>query len=288
MAFEHRSESVLGILSQAPRDFEAWEKLAKPPEIYDPPQRAQTCCTRCVYQSLRSTACCIAPIARVCSAPCCQIKMEKISDSDEWLVRMLQTGTHPNFPEALKGVWWLQDNVAAEGVMTFHDAEWTTASVGMKSSKYNWTVDACNLWGVVLTGNFWIRGGRHLFEFSPNRKWISISVSNPGGSHWIYVIQPGDVFKTPDGEVMDLTPGEDMMRVSYATLDTKSEVGFKYLMRRIAYLDADGKLVKTPNFEKLLKVATSNPQHCCGSCGCLDCGDHALHNIENTGLEVEQ
>ena len=31
----------------------------------------------------------------------------RISDSDEWLVRMLQTGTHPNFPEALKGVWWL-------------------------------------------------------------------------------------------------------------------------------------------------------------------------------------
>ena len=118
----------------------------------------------------------------------------------------------------------------------------------------------------------------HLFEYSPDHKWIHITYRTSSTSNWVYVIQPGDVFKTPDGQVIDVTPGEDMMRVSYASLDTKDKITFQYLVRRVAYLDADGKLVKTPNYDKLMKVAESSTQFCT----CCDCGDSKANAIQRT------
>ena len=146
-----------------------------------------------------------------------------------------------------------------------------------KISKYNWTIDAWNLWGLILTCNGYWTGGGHLLETSPNGKWTHITFAETKASHWIYVIQPEDVFKTPDGEVIDVTPGDDMMRISFDSLDTTGGIGFQYLVRRVAYLDESGKLVKTPNHEKLMKVAKSGSQFCC-----FDCGTHKMNAIQRT------
>jgi len=194
---------------------------------------------------------------------------------------MLNTGTNANCPEMLRGIWWLKDNVAAEGLITFHDADWDSEKLGLKTAKYNWTVDAYNVWGAILSANFWLRGGNHLFEFSPSGKWIHISVKDPG-SDWIYVIQPGDVFKRPDGSVLDVSPGSDMMRVSFETLDTNSTIRYQYLVRRVAYLGSDGNLVTTPVYEQLVEAANRSPHSVCGQFGCFDVGEYGLHDIENT------
>jgi len=170
---------------------------------------------------------------------------------------MLEANKHSACPEFLKGIWWLSDNTASENLVTFHDAEWTSRDTALKSAKFNWTVDAYNVWGLILSTNFWARGGNHRFDVSRNDKWIRISVKG-GGSHWIYVIQDGDEFRRPDGTLLDVTPGEDMMRVSYASDDPNSEVTFQYLVRRVAYLDENGKLIKTPRYDELLDAAKAN------------------------------
>jgi len=148
----------------------------------------------------------------------------------------------------------MQDNVAAEGVIALADGEWYTKDFMVKSSKYNWTVDANNVWGNILTVNFWVRGGVHQFEVSPNGKWIHIAVVS-GRGNFIYVLQPGDVLKRPDGTDVDFTPGEDMLRVSYSEFTPGAPVTYQYLVRRIAYLDQGGKLVKTRRFEELQEIA---------------------------------
>merc|ERR1712048_281603 len=55
-----------------------------------------------------------------------------LSDPNDWFTKMLTTGDHPNCPEFLKGIWWLQDNSGGEVLMTFHDAEWVTEKYGRK------------------------------------------------------------------------------------------------------------------------------------------------------------
>ena len=116
-----------------------------------------------------------------------------------------------------------------------------------------------------------------MLETSPDGKWIHITFGESKASHWIYVIQPGDVFKAPDGTILDVTPGEDMMRVSFDSLNTTGQIDFQYLVRRVAYLDENGKLVKTPNYDKLMKVANSSTQFCC-----FDCGDGNIDAIQRT------
>ncbi|CAE7947982.1 Stra6 [Symbiodinium sp. KB8] len=284
-AFEQSGQVILGMKSTAPKDFEAWNNLAKVPETYDPPQRAQHWFKKFIYCAGKSSLCCLVPPARMLLVPCCQNQMADITTSDEWVEQMLRVPSHKNCPEHLKGragasdkrAWWLQENVAGEGVLTFHDADWQSESVGLKNSKYNWTIDAWNLWGVILTCNGYWTGGGHLLETSPDGKWIHITFGESKASHWIYVIQPGDVFKAPDGTILDVTPGEDMMRVSFDSLNTTGQIDFQYLVRRVAYLDENGKLVKTPNYDKLMKVANSSTQFCC-----FDCGDGNIDAIQRT------
>lgn len=91
-----------------------------------------------------------------------------------------------------------QDNTAAEGLLTLQDGAWETPKLMRKSAKYNWTVDACNLWGAILTANFWVRGGNHTFSRSLSGKWLQIAVVG-SAANFIYVVQPGDVVKHKDG-----------------------------------------------------------------------------------------
>lgn len=155
----------------------------------------------------------------------------------------------------------MQDNVAAEGIITLQDADWLTDSLGMKSARYNWTVDANNIWGMFLTANFWLRGGDHQFERSPNGKWWHIRTVL-GSGHFIYVIQPGDEITRADGKVIDVTPGEDMMRISFDGSGRDRRIFYQYLVRRIAYLDGSGALIKTRAFTDLEKaVAQSSCLH---------------------------
>merc|ERR1719343_543937 len=107
----------------------------------------------------------------------------------------------------------------------------------------------------------------HRFHISPDGKWINIQlvVQSANDSHWIYVIQDGDVFRRPDNTIVDVTPGQDMMRLSYMD----GEIVFQYLVRRVAFLTSDGELVKTKAYEELLAEAKkTDDEMLCGEYGC--------------------
>lgn len=248
-------------------DLAKWEREAKAPTLYDPPQTKSRCCLMnfglCI---LRSSCCGLAPIARCCCySCCCQRQYGRITEPDAWFTEMLTTRVHKNCPEFLLGVWWLYDNPGAENLVTLQDADWISPDRGLKINRYNWTVDANNIFGSILTANYWVNGGNLLLEVSPNRRWVRATIWT-GGSNWIYVLQPGDELRGPDGSLVDFVPGEDLLRISYVKDDQSSKVKFQYLMRRVAYLDAAGRLVKTKYYDELRKVAQDNSlRWCCSS-----------------------
>jgi hypothetical protein len=239
------------------------------PTKYDPPQlrRDREKCAR--WATGHRTcgpcdpcSCCFSQLAKTCClGPCLRYQQVRITSHEDWFLKMLQTGDHPNCPEFLKGIWWMQDNFASEALLTFHDAAWETNRLGIKSATQNWTTDGGNFWGSVLP--LWWQlngGGNHRLEISEDGKWISIN----GDMHWIYVIQPGDKFTRPDGSVLDVTPGQDMMRVSFH----EGVIFFQYLVRKVAYLESPDpeapsqpsqsrRLVLTKAYETLVSQATS-------------------------------
>eukprot|EP00429_Kryptoperidinium_foliaceum_P030480 CAMPEP_0176127592 /NCGR_PEP_ID=MMETSP0120_2-20121206/64446_1 /TAXON_ID=160619 /ORGANISM="Kryptoperidinium foliaceum, Strain CCMP 1326" /LENGTH=276 /DNA_ID=CAMNT_0017462625 /DNA_START=115 /DNA_END=945 /DNA_ORIENTATION=+ len=241
-------------------EWAAWEGKAVKPELYDPS-----------VATFEDWFLCPARARMPCCMPCCRflcccglrLNRESLHSPDEWFMRMLRE-RHPNCPEEFAGIWWMKDNDAAEGLITLQDGSWENPRLMRKSAKYNWTVDADNLWGAFLTANFWVRGGNHEFSRSPSGKWVQISAIGVGASNFIYVIQPGDVIKKPDGTILETTPGEDMIRVSYKTLDNQDTVTFQYLARRVAYLDEEGKLVKTKYYSEIVDVARMSDRCCRG------------------------
>eukprot|EP00440_Ansanella_granifera_P036225 gb/GFBE01039308.1/.p1 GENE.gb/GFBE01039308.1/~~gb/GFBE01039308.1/.p1 ORF type:complete len:348 (+),score=57.36 gb/GFBE01039308.1/:1-1044(+) len=259
-------------------DWNKWENVYKPPNIYDPPQLKDINClgiphaNRCCGCQHRSP-CCKWPVVPCCCAAMCQYCLTcpsparvKISDPDEWLMKLLSTSASPNCPDFLKGVWWMCDNVGIPEVLTtFQDAYWQEDQMlGLKPGMWNWGVPP-TAWGAGQLKGCWYRaegpGTWQLrMEISPNKKWVSL------GGYFMYVIQPGDTFTRPDGTPIKAVPGEDMMRCNFKQWDdATTEVMYQYMVRKIAYLDDSGKLVKTKNYDELLRRATlpDEPGCCC-------------------------
>lgn len=252
-------------------DVDEWANTAAIPEVYNPPQKSlarlfgvkcsclNPCVWTCCYCPARTPCSCCASCARCICCWGLGARTVHFSQPDDWFTQMLSY-SHPNCPAELKGIWWMQDNVAAEGVLTFQDGDWETPKVMRKTAQYNWTVDRNNCGGMCLSTNFWVHGGKHLFRASSDGKWIHIKI-HLGGNHWIYVLQPGDVLRRPDGTKLDITPGEDLLRVSY---DASGGYMYQYLVRRIAYLDDSGALVKTQRYQEILQAALQSARCCRG------------------------
>lgn len=174
----------------------------------------------------------------------------------------------------------MADNLAPpEHLMTFHDADWATEDLALKNITYNWTrgptAFGAGLFCFVQTNGNTIR-----IEMSPDKRWVSIGGSS-GDPTWIYIPEPGEKYKTPDGS--QITPGMDeMMRVTYNNdADPKSGLNYQYRVRRVAYLDDEGRLVKTTAYEDLKRVATmplDGGPSCCGCCWCMSDEGRALKN----------
>lgn len=261
-------------------EWVAWEAKVYIPGIYDPPQQyiktlggipLPACVSRCWTCTVYTGFCCPLRVPCPCIVPCLRtacfgglgIQRGTIQNPDEWFKDFLDW-SHPACPDEFKGIWWMKDNIAPTGVFTMQDGDWEDSRTFLKSTKYNWTVDACNLWGMAMTGKFWTAGGEMLFKLSPSRKWMHITMHD-NDTHFAYVIQPGDVLRGPDGCIMDLTPGEDLLRISYTSrddVDAKSvgagSITYLYLARRIAYLDESGRLVKTKRYEEMLESSRTD------------------------------
>jgi len=68
-------------------------------------------------------------------------------------------------------------------------------------------------------------------------------------------MQPGDQIHRPDGSPVEFEPG-DMMRMAFHdNTDPSSGLAYQYLVRRVAYMDDSGNLVKTKAYEELKRRA---------------------------------
>eukprot|EP00928_Gymnodinium_smaydae_P004412 TRINITY_DN11503_c1_g4_i1.p1 TRINITY_DN11503_c1_g4~~TRINITY_DN11503_c1_g4_i1.p1 ORF type:complete len:326 (-),score=45.68 TRINITY_DN11503_c1_g4_i1:121-1098(-) len=272
-------------------DWDYWLKVAQKPEVYDPPQLKGDyfreffpfpCCPKwkawymnCNWYLHRS------PLCRQPALPCCGLQMcmasccnptynvVPLADADHMFRKMLSV-CHPECPDFLRGVWWMKDNIAAEVLLTFQDAQWSSGTYAEKRNCYNWTRDP-TLFGTVLQTFTSMTNPFLSFEISPDGKWIAIQEQSSANlaAMWMYVIQPGDKFVLSDGSNLEVEPG-DMMRVNYENpLDPRSRIKYQYIVRRVAILDDSGKLVKTRGYDQLLQQASKQPAHrgvCCDYC----------------------
>jgi len=199
-------------------------------------------------------------------------------------MKMLTTGTSPNCPEEWKGIYWLCDNIAPhEHILTFQDGDW-------KSDKFCQKIYANNLTtGTTGFGTGALIGAKLMnvmlkLQISPNGKWINMGVDKIGDG-MIYRVGPEDKFLLPDGGELQYEDGL-LMRISGIDSNKpvvdNSMVSYQYLVRKIAYLDHDGKLVKTPAYEELRKLAAMPLKYepsCCQLFYCITPDQQALRNF---------
>jgi len=248
-------------------DWKKFEEAALPyTKIYDPPQ------LKGAGQYAASFTDCCTHRSKVCSLSCApwfqkrvhNLEYGLLSEPDAWFSRMLEN-ENPNMPQFMKGMYWMEDNLAPEVVLTFQSMDWRPGGMqGYIMPRYNWTNDT-SCWGTCcLVMN--CTGTPNVawpFTFSPDRKFINI---NP---QWIYVMQPGDQIHRPDGTPVEFEPG-DMMRMAFHdNADPSSGLAYQYLVRRVAYMDDNGKLIKTKAYEELKRRALMpEPERKRGRCSC--------------------
>lgn len=149
-----------------------WWAQASHPE-YDPVQlkddwSIQLYCGCLDYWSPRGNCCCLLPCCffplQLCAGQCkcCLVKTVDVTDPNVWKPALEKPS---DVPDALKGVWWLEDTIAGERLVCFNDAIWkwkdddpnTKMGEWNKSLATNWTRDA-GCFGHVLTAYTGITG----------------------------------------------------------------------------------------------------------------------------------
>jgi len=93
---------------------------------------------------------------RWCLRGCCGYEERPYLKDDVFWRELLTTGPNPDAcPEHLRGLFWLQDEVVNQLLLTFQDAEWATpapagfAAGGIKTKRLNWARDT-TLLGSIL------------------------------------------------------------------------------------------------------------------------------------------
>mmetsp|Transcript_80943 Transcript_80943/g.212493 ORF Transcript_80943/g.212493 Transcript_80943/m.212493 type:complete len:305 (-) Transcript_80943:8-922(-) len=241
------------------------------PTVYDPPQFRPDdffqngflkCASRTTF-FFQTGGCCMTPAVPCCCATCARycchsdaFDVDLLDSVDSTLLKMLSY-SNPNCPERLRGVWWMDGNQSnQESIVAFQDADWVDGTKAVKKSYENWVrVPTC--FGMIGATPNWLNKGKMDIFLSPDKKWISI------GNYPIYVLGPDDVLNYPDGSKVPREP-KDMMRID---MNPDGTVTYQYMVRLIAYLDDDNKLVKTKNFDRMQELLKAGAAKI-NSCGC--------------------
>ena len=159
----------------------------------------------------------------------------------------------------------MRDNVAAETVLTVHDAEWTkigNVTTGKKAIRYNWSRDP-TCFGATLQASATLTGQTASIHVTGGKKWIKLSDS---GKDWLYMLDETDKLRYDDGSNVDVYPGDMIRYIFEESNNFDSKVVYQYRFQRIAFLDAGGDLVKTRAFnafeQNLSDHASCSPFYC--------------------------
>lgn len=164
----------------------------------------------------------------------------------------------------------MKDNNVPEEVVTLEDSPWVTGPnpgeyTGEMVMYKNWTYGGTSAFGSILAC---IEGSQKLkSKWVMHGKWVWLEKTS-----FMYLLDENDVLKRPDGTLPAFTPGVDILRITWAgdnleNMDV-SKPFFLYLVRKIAFLDGSGQLVKTPAYNEL-KERTERPdvKGCCCNYG---------------------
>jgi len=273
-------------------DWEKWYATnPEVPKVFDPPQRYKYEGSGFIplWYWNRSWYC--QPLAFILRS-CCAAKpeMERISDKDGDVIfkKLLDPEkTSLDAPEEFKNnLLWTENNYAPETLINLGSWAWREQSeegrvIGVGNINNDWTSDA-TCFAYVFT--FFIRDRITTVQRSPDGKWYSlVTMSDPGPESsckyvFIYVVQEGDAFETPDGKAIDHVKPGDLVRLTWNADNPyetdSSKLGYMYFPRRVASINSEGELVKnSPHFEDLIEAATRDPspyccQTCCYTCAC--------------------
>jgi len=241
-------------------DWEKFHEIVKDYDVtlFDPPQKKAQWAAKMRNINMftprspwwRGFPCCLAECIQ--GYTWCQghnIQHKKISEPDQWFMDMMEPppGQENQCPEFLRGVWWMKDNVANENLVSLESARWEfNGTVGWKYGFVNWTTGSS--WGGSLLLYLKKYAAMVLQIDTLKKKWVSFSHDD-----YIYILGPEDRLFDPEGKEVPFIPGEDLLRITWAEGDPKKGVFYQYIMRRVAYKDKDGKLVKTPRYDELLE-----------------------------------
>lgn len=258
--FEARNMTIAtlpdgGIVYQAPQLTVESSPFLQDNHLY-------ACLLRCALTHRDATQSALTLPLRRCLGLCCGFEERSILEDDEFWRQLLQDGPKSAAcPDRLRGLWWMQDNIANEVLITFHDIDWMVpapkgfAAGGVKIMQRNWSRDITCA-GVALSCSSISCTREMAFFVSPNLKWIFLNRA------WIYVPHENERLVAPvsgpvpvsfsPGEAVPLDPKWDMIRVSYQNpWDTSSYMDYNYRLRRVAWLDPSGELVKGPAWNEL-------------------------------------
>jgi len=252
-------------------NWKTWKEILADPRFpwmtYDPPQKHASYGGRFKNLYFFQPRACIGSYPPCCIAQCIQAKQGfrkiNISKPDEWMPQFLER-ENEDLPESWRGIWWLEDNTANETLVSMQDMWKTEALAGkelfFKDQATNWTAGT-SLWGTLLRKMSKVKVP---FELEPgeNPKWLGMLT----GDDYIYFLDEEDKGKLvyPDGKPVDFVPGLTWLRVSCMHGDVSKGVAYQYLMRKIAFKDPDGNIVKTQYYDKLLeRCERPTPEGCC-------------------------
>ena len=272
-------------------DWEKWDRMnVKVPTVYDPPQRYT------MYQGWKSAPmwwwhrswfCWPLP---GCYLSCCSPKpfQAKLTDKNQKVFKDL---LRPNFdsskvPKPLRNsLFWMEDNIAAETLFSFNRWSWRSQSetgrvIGVGHLGKDFTGDV-NMYGAAIAK--YMDSAYVNAQMSPDGKWLLLTtfkdphnVDEECQFLFMYVVQPGDVFKTKDGNIIEYVEPGDLIRVTYNISDPYDVSTMKYLYfpRRVATIDEKTRTITmiSPHYEDLMRKATANPGigMCCRTC-CYTC-----------------
>jgi hypothetical protein len=212
--------------------------------------------------------------------------MARISDDRDILIQNM-LGPNPsseNIPESLRNkLLWTENNIAPETLVSFNRWAWRSQTesgrvIGLGTLWYDWSVNP-TLFGCVIAGVLSKKYGA--VQVSPDGKWINIATfsdpSEKGTVNYIYmyVVQEGDVFTTPDGQVIEHVKPGDLVRLTWNLEDPyecdNSKLIYMYFPRVVATCNEKGTVVKEEdNYADLLTNATNDPDQCMSTC-CYTC-----------------
>ena len=234
-------------------EWQQWENN-KPKIIdYQPVQITNSCYgLDCGHRS-PYCVCCL-PLCFLPTYWCCNKQKINVIEEGDRLLQLLLSKESKKCPNDLKGVWWFGDNISHERLTTLSDANWITDHYGVKEMSQHWTNDWTCI-GCCLTCCVGGLGLKMKIEISQDNEWIAIDYYLD--RQWMKrvkqdIFYPMDWWDIENRGKVGATQG-DILRLSYDNHLNPKTTKYQYVLKRVAYLDECGNVVKTAQWNEYIK-----------------------------------